>query len=146
MHTPEPINGTILVVDRDERLPQQRKALEQAGFTVISAKSADEGYALAREKHPDLVLSEVMLEKPDAGFVLGYKLKENPELAAVPFVLLSSIFQQTGITFDLNSPSSRQWIKADAYLDLPITPDRLVSKVRSLLLKSNHNNGNQHTH
>ena len=74
-----------------------------------------------------------MLEKPDAGFVLGYQLKNDPALAQVPLVLLSSVFQHTGIVFDLNTPESRQWIKADAYLERPIAPDSLVAKLRSLL-------------
>ena len=134
MHTPEPISGTILVIDNDERLPQEKKALEQAGFTVITATTAADGLALARERRPDLVISDVMLEKPDAGFVLGYRMKSDPALAATPLVLLSSTSQEMGVAFDLNSPEGRQWIKADLYLDRPVPNERLVSKVRGILL------------
>ncbi len=133
MHTPEPMSGTILLVDRDERLPGQRDVLEKEGFTVVTATSADDGMKKAREVHPDMVISEVMLEHPDAGFVLGYQLKSDPKLAGVPLILLSSVFQNTGTVFDLNSPQARQWIKADAYLERPITPDRLIARVRSVL-------------
>jgi DNA-binding response OmpR family regulator len=134
MHTPEPISGTILVIDKEERLPQEKAALEQAGFTVITATTAADGLALARERRPDLVISDVMLEKPDAGFVLGHRMKNDPAFADVPLVLLSSVFQEMGIAFDLNSPEGRQWIKADLYLDRPVPSERLVSKVRGLLL------------
>lgn len=134
MHTPEPITGTILVIDKDERLPQQQKALEQAGFTVITANTAEDGLALARERRPDLVISDVMLEKADAGFVLGYRMKSDPALADTPLVLLSSIAKEMGVAFDLNSPEGRQWIKADLYQDRPVPNERLVSKVRGILL------------
>ncbi len=134
MHTPEPMTGTILVIDRDDRLPRQQAELEQAGFTVLSATTTEAGLRLAREHKPDLVLSEVMLEKPDAGFVLGYQMKTDPELAEVPLVLLSSVFQRTGAIFDLNSPQARQWIKADAYLERPVAPDHLIARLRGLLL------------
>ena len=137
MHTPEPMSGTILLIDRDERLSGQQAILEQAGFTVISATSAAAGWKLARTQKPDLVISEVMLEKPDSGFVLGYQLKSDPALASVPVMLLSSIFQHTGMIFDLNSPQGRQWIKADAYLERPVAPEHLVAKVRSLLQHPN---------
>jgi len=137
MHTPEPMTGTILLIDRDERLARQRAILEGAGFTVISATSAEAGLKMAHEQKPDLVLSEVMLEKPDAGFVLGYKMKTDAALAQVPLVLLSSVFQRTGAIFDLNSPQSRQWIKADAYLERPVAPDHLLAKLRNLLTHPN---------
>ena len=133
MHTPDPISGTVLVIDQDERLPKERRLFEEAGFNVVTATTAAEGLQKARELRPDLVMSEVMLEKPDAGFVLGYRMKADPALAAIPLVLMSSIFQQTGIVFDLNSPEERQWIKADAYLERPLSPERLIAKVRSLL-------------
>ena len=134
MHTPEPISGTILVIGSDSRLPDEKTALEKAGFSVITAGTAADGLALARERQPDLVISDVMLEKADAGFVLSYQMKADPALAEVPLILLSSAFQQTGISFDLNSPEGRQWIKADLYIDRPVTPERLVGKVRGLLL------------
>jgi CheY-like chemotaxis protein len=136
MHAPEHITGTILVVDREDRLPQQRSIFEEAGFTVISAKSAEDGLQTARAQHPDLVISEVMLERPDAGFVLGQHMKNDANLAATPLVLISSIFQNTGFHFDLNSPEERQWIKADAYFERPIPNERLVAKVTSLLRAS----------
>src|SRR5215208_6959066 len=117
MHEPQPISGTILVVDKSDRLPKQREMFEKVGFTVLTAGTTEEGLKMAREQHPDLVISEVMLEKPDAGFVLGYKMKKDAALADIPLVLLSSIFQKTGTVMDLNSPEARQWIKADAYLE-----------------------------
>ena len=134
MHTPETITGTIVLIDQEERLPQQQRLLEDAGFTVVSATTAAEGLAQARAAAPDLVIAEVMLEQPDAGFVLGYRMKADPALADVPLILLSSVFQRTGTVFDLNSPEGRQWIKADLYLERPVPPERLVSKVRGLLL------------
>ncbi|MHB9132783.1 MAG: response regulator [Armatimonadota bacterium] len=135
MHTPEPITGTVLIIDAKERIPAEKAIFEDAGLRVVSATTTEEGLRLARESKPDLVVSEVMLEKPDAGFVLGYQMKKDPALADVPLVLLSSIFQATGTVFDLNTPESRQWIKADVYMERPVTPDRLISRVRTLLHK-----------
>lgn len=137
MHTPEPITGTVLIIDREDRLSRFVGVFEQAGLTVLTATTAEEGLKLTRERHPNLVVAEVILEKPDAGFVLGYRMKTDPALAAIPLVLLSSAFQQTGIIFDLNSPESRQWIKADAYLERPVSPEQLIAKVR-ILLRATH--------
>jgi len=136
MHTPEPMTGTILVIDRDDRLPKLRAIFEKAGFSVLTANTAADGLTMAKEQEPDLVISEVMLEKPDSGFVLAHQMKKDPELANVPLILLSSIFQQMGIIIDLNSPEARQWVKADAYIDRPVVPERLLAKVASVLHQS----------
>lgn len=133
MHTPEPITGTVLLIDRADRLPKQRAIFEEAGLDVVTAKSTEEGLAMARQSRPDLVVSEVMMEKADAGFVLAYRMKQDPSLSEVPVVLLSSIFQTTGTVFDLATPQERQWIKADLYLERPITPEHLIAKIRSLM-------------
>ena len=133
MHVPEHAHGTILVVDRNERLPKQRAIFEDAGFAVIVAASAAEGLKVARDQHPDIIVSEVMLEKPDAGFVFGYELKKDAALTNIPLVLLSSIFQATGKVIDMSSPEARRWIKADAYIERPVTADHLLARVCSLL-------------
>ena len=136
MHIPEPLSGTILIIDQAERLGKDQRMFEEAGLTVLTASTMEEGWQLARQQQPDIVLSEVMLEKPDAGFTLAYRMKKDVAMAKIPLVLLSSIFQSTGAVLDLNSPSARLWIKADLYLERPITSDRLVARVGNLLLQS----------
>lgn len=135
MHIPEQIGGTILLIDLKDRISKERASLEHAGFSVLTAGSVEEGLRVAREEHPDLVVAEVMLDKPDAGFVLGYQMKKDAELANIPLVLLSGIFQATGTIIDINSPEARQWIKADLYLERPFAAEHLLAKVNSLLLQ-----------
>jgi CheY-like chemotaxis protein len=133
MHVPEQITGTVVLIDDTARQPMAQSVLEGEGFTVITVRTMEEGLTLIRAQRPDAVVSEVMLETPDAGFVLAYRMKADPELQTIPLILLSSVYQQTGILFDLNTPESRKWIKADAYLERPVAPERLVTKVRSLM-------------
>lgn len=137
MRVQETFTGTILIIDKNERLPREKSVFEDAGFTVITAINSEEGISKAREFHPDVIVSEVMLEKADSGFVLGYKMKQDPELKDIPLVLLSSIFAQTGKIFDLSSPESRRWIKADLYMERPVAPDRLIAKVKTFFNQTN---------
>ncbi len=133
MHTPEQISGTLLLIDRAERIAQETKALEDAGYIVISATSIAEGIEMALAQMPSMIVSEVMLDKPDDGFVFAYRLKKNEATANIPLLLLSSVFQKTGKVFDLNSAESRQWIKAEAYLDRPVTIERLVMRLQEMM-------------
>lgn len=133
MHTPEQISGTLLLVDRSERIAQETKALEDAGYIVISATSIAEGMEMALAQKPGMIIAEVMLDKPDDGFVFAYRLKKNEATENIPLLLLSSVFQKTGKVFDLNSVESRQWIKAEAYLDRPVTTERLVMRLQEMM-------------
>ena len=140
MHTPEQkTSGTVLLVDRAERIAQEAKELEDAGYTVISATSIAEGMKMSLEQKPSMIVAEVMLDKPDDGFVFAYRLKKNEVTANIPLMLLSSVFQKTGKVFDLNSPESRQWIKAEEYLDRPVTSERLVMRLQEMM-------SHQHSH
>jgi CheY-like chemotaxis protein len=82
--------GLILCIDDDpDILSFLRVVLESGGYVFAGAESAEEGLRTWREKKPDAVIVDLMMEEVDsgAGFVrelmaLGYK---------APVFLLSSV-------------------------------------------------------
>src|SRR5688572_1682461 len=82
----------VLVVD-DE--PLQRKLtsihLANAGFVVRTAGGASEALAAVRSERPDAIVADVLMGEID-GFTLCRMLREEPELADLPIVLVSSHF------------------------------------------------------
>jgi CheY-like chemotaxis protein/anti-sigma regulatory factor (Ser/Thr protein kinase) len=86
---------TVLVVeDHPEVRAYIRRHLEagSAGspaFRVIEAADGEAGLALARERLPDLVVSDVMMPKLD-GLGLCRALKANPETDFIPVLLLTA--------------------------------------------------------
>jgi two-component system cell cycle sensor histidine kinase/response regulator CckA len=80
----------ILVVDDDKlQLKLSTIRLQDAGFSVDTASSAVEALQVAAERVPDVILSDVLMGEVD-GFGLCRRLREIPELAAVPIVLASA--------------------------------------------------------
>lgn len=79
----------VLVVDDD---PATRLLyalhLELEGLRVIEASNGLTGLALAREKHPDLILTDVMMPGID-GFELAEALRADDETRRIPFIFLS---------------------------------------------------------
>lgn len=126
----------ILLVDDDLNILQANQAaLERAGYEVVPATCVRE--ALRKPDLPgfSLVISDVMMEERDAGFILCHRLKSSPATEHVPVMLLSSAYEEMGIRFSLQDRQARRWIKADALLNKPITPEALVQKVRDLLAR-----------
>lgn len=123
---------TILIVDQDAAyLEQLRKDLLNSGYRVLCAKSQQEAQRILEAVHPDLIVTEILLERKDAGFCLAYhSRKKYPK---VPIIILSNVTWHTGLFFNLAGPEERSWIKADEYLDKPIRFEELESTIRKYL-------------
>ncbi len=107
--------GCVLVIDDD---PATRdllaRMLVRDGYRVLQAANGATGLALARSERPDVITLDVVMPGLDGWEVLS-ALKEDPEVAAIPVVMLT-------ITDDRNLGFS---LGASEYLTKPIERDRL---------------------
>ena len=116
----------VLIID-DSRLSHQIIAarIEDLSVDVVSAFTAGEGFDLARQQQPDLILLDVNL--PDgSGFDVCEQLKSDPATLHVPVIFISSdeeIFNKVR-AFDLGA--------AD-YVAKPFEPAELRARVRTAL-------------
>ena len=85
---------TILIIESEptERM-LTRVHLERAGFRVIEASDGPEGFALAREHQPDLIILDIHLETA-GGFEICRKIRADRVLCQVP-VLISTGLEDT---------------------------------------------------
>jgi len=85
-------NRRILVIDDD---PAQLLAvhLRRLGFVVPTATNGIDGLAQAREFHPAVIASDILMPGMD-GFQLCMAVRADAELAATPIVLLSNNYAQ----------------------------------------------------
>lgn len=116
----------VLLVDDEPGLREAVQAyLEDSGFNVDVASNATQGWELVQQKHPDLVITDIMMPKVD-GYQFLKQLREDPRFKAMPVVFLTA----RGMTTD-----RIQGYQAgcDAYLSKPFDPDELVAIVENLL-------------
>ena len=125
----------IFIVDDDiDFVAIQKEVLEKEGFTVSFVHTAGEAIKqLESPTLPDLIISDLMIERDDAGFTFCHKVKANPQTKHIPILMLTGVSQARNIGFDLKSPSAREWIKADDFAEKPIRPETLLAKVHHLL-------------
>jgi signal transduction histidine kinase/DNA-binding response OmpR family regulator/HAMP domain-containing protein len=83
--------ATVLVID-DERSARETIAtsLAREGYTVIPATGGRDGLRLARERHPDAIILDVIMPDVDGWAVLR-ALKSDPELADIPVILVTML-------------------------------------------------------
>jgi CheY-like chemotaxis protein len=115
----------ILVVDDDEAV---RKSISIAlklkgGFETLEAQDGLEGLELTKQHHPDLIISDVVMENLN-GFLMLETLKEFPETANIPVIIMTHRAQ-----------SDKEWKTGAAveYLTKGFTLEALLSKVNSIL-------------
>ena len=81
----------ILIVD-DEKdvLTVLEKGLTAEGYSVITASSGNDAIVLAKSRHPDLIILDVLMPGMDGGEV-ARKLKGMPETKDIPVVFLTGM-------------------------------------------------------
>ena len=123
----------ILVVDDDKDFVEATKlVLESKPYSVITAKDGDEGLMKAKQEKPDLIILDVIMPVKN-GFNAAEQLKKDPELKKIPVIMLTSFSQNVGET--TLSVSQGLTLDTEDYLDKPVAPDVLLSRVAKQLKK-----------
>jgi two-component system alkaline phosphatase synthesis response regulator PhoP len=114
---------TILVVDDERQIAQiARDYLQHAGYSVITAGEGVEAIALARERHPDLVVLDLGLPRLD-GLEVAKRLRRE---SSVPIIMLTARVEESDRLAGLE-------LGADDYITKPFSPRELVARVRAVL-------------
>jgi PAS domain S-box-containing protein len=116
-------SNVILVVDDDATVRDLLQSyLSKLGFQVVMAKDGEEGIHLAKELRPQVITLDVMMPGMDGWMVLS-KLKEDPDLAMIPVIVVSFI-EDRSIGYSLG---------AAEYLTKPIDRDKLIKIIQKHL-------------
>lgn len=118
----------ILVIDDDPMSVKLIRALLTGeGYTVRSAKSAEEGLTLLETFKPRLILIDIQLPGVD-GFELTRQLRSNPPMDKISIVALTA-YAMSG------DEQKAQNAGCDGYIAKPIDIRTLPSMVRNFLKK-----------
>ena len=124
------MDARILIVDDEpDLLELLSMSLEQAGFTVFTAQSGAEALAGVRTDRPDLVLLDVMLGDV-SGVTIAGKLKNTPETAELPVIMLTARDSETDMVVGLS-------VGADDYITKPFSSPVLVARIEAVLRRVN---------
>ncbi|MEB3333251.1 MAG: response regulator transcription factor [Synechococcaceae cyanobacterium] len=121
---PAPVR--LLLVDDEPGLRSAVKAyLEDEGFQVTTANDGEEGWTVAQELLPDVVISDVMMPRLD-GYGLLRRLRSDERLGGTPVIFLTA----KGMTADRIAGFNAG---ADDYIPKPFDPDELVARVQNVV-------------
>ena len=120
------MRARILAVDDEESITRIIKAnLEYLGHTVETALSGAEALKLLLQTPYDLLITDVMMPEMD-GLELLEHIRQSPELARLPVILLTAQASEQDITVGYRRGT-------DLYLTKPFNPNELKIWVSRML-------------
>ena len=120
----------ILVIDDDKAINELIKVnLELQGYEVVQCYNGTDGFALAKQEYPELIVLDVMMPEVD-GFTVAQRIRQCDEISETPIIMLTALSE-------LNDKVNGFNIGVDDYLTKPFAIDELLVRVRALLKRSN---------
>jgi CheY-like chemotaxis protein len=114
----------VLLADDDADTRQlYALSLRMEGLFVELARDGVEALELAQARHPDVIVTDLVLPRLD-GFALCGRLKEDSRTAAIPVIALTGY---------LRPAEDVRRAGFAAYLLKPIAPDALAARIREVL-------------
>lgn len=115
----------ILVVEDHEEVSKFIHNCLRKHFNIIIARSAMDALEIAKNKMPDLIISDVMMPEKD-GFSFCKEIKSNDSTCHIPLILL---------TAKTTNEDKIQGLKngADDYLTKPFNPGELLLRAKNLI-------------
>lgn len=119
-------SATILVAeDSMTQAFTLKLLLEKEGHRVVTVENGRDALRSISEQRPDLVISDIDMPDLD-GYGMCHAIKNNPDTASIPVILLTTLSDPENIVAGLRS-------RTDYYLTKPYDPSFLIDRVRAAL-------------
>jgi DNA-binding response OmpR family regulator len=127
----------ILLVDDDRDLVAGVKVfLEARGYEVDTAHSGAEGRERLAAKRPDLIVLDIMMDYDTDGFNVAFKLREDPETADIPVIIMSGFTKELETKTHVFEPMMyREW-PAAKFLEKPAKLADVAAAIAELLAEA----------
>ena len=118
----------LAVDDESDILELISYNLKKDGYEVTCAGDGELAVKLAKSKHPNLIILDLMLPGID-GLEVCTQLKNNPETSEIIILILSAKGTEADIVAGLE-------LGADDYIVKPFSPRVLLARVKALLRRN----------
>jgi CheY-like chemotaxis protein len=119
----------VLIVDDDPDLVETvSMMLEDKGYEVGKAYDGVEGGEAIKERHPDLLVLDVMMPRKD-GYQLCAELKADSATKDIPVILLTAVGEAVPTTSYTHAQGMST--EAEEYIPKPVDSKTLVEAVES---------------
>ena len=124
---------TILVVDDDPEWLDFLSRTIGSQYPVLSATNGEDAVRRAQRACPDVIILDVMLYGGKDGFSTYAELQRDPRTQDIPVIMFTEVNRQMSLTFGAEDMDRYLGKAPAAFLEKPISAERLLEKVRDVL-------------
>ncbi|MFA5271639.1 MAG: response regulator [Candidatus Omnitrophota bacterium] len=117
----------LIVDDEEDALKVLEKRLTSQGYSVISTTDGAEAVALAKSKHPDIIILDIMMPGGMEGGQVAAELKDHPSTKNIPVIFLTALRSKA------EEKEYGLIIGDNVTLAKPFDPEMLLDKIKNLL-------------
>ncbi len=123
------LDKTVIVVDdNDLNMKLFQDVLELHGYNVLQAKDGMEGWRMAREHRPDLILMDIQLPKV-SGLEVTKWLKDDETLKSIPVIAITAFVMDGDEEKFLEGGCDAYIVKPISVPDFLQTVERFANRV-----------------
>ena len=115
----------LIIEDNEQNMYMLSYLLEQSNYIVIKAYNGFDGFRLAHENNPEIILIDIQLPDMD-GYEICNKLRHNGLPKNTTIIAVTSYAMGGDKEKALEAG-------ADGYLEKPINPDTFVKQIESIV-------------
>lgn len=117
----------ILLVEDNSELRDFLSEYLSVDYDVLTASNGMKGLEICETQNPDLVISDIMMEKMD-GIQFCEKIKSMPEISHIPVILMTAMAS-------VENKMTGYKVGVDDYITKPFEPELLKIRIKNILDK-----------
>ena len=118
----------LIVDDEPHMLRLTELSLKKGGFEILIGRNGREALEIAARERPDLIVMDVVMPELD-GLTALRQLKENPDTATIPVIMLTMRGQAL-------ARQEAEKSGAAIYITKPYSPSQLLAEAKRILIGS----------
>jgi CheY-like chemotaxis protein len=119
----------VLLVDDDDDILTQLELVIGREYQVKTAMSGSECLAAVAEEKPDIIVLDVIMDNMGDGLETAKTLKESPETADIPVIMLTSVNE----SYDFRAQVGDGYYPKNKWLDKPVKPEAVLKEIKALI-------------
>jgi len=122
--------GTVLVIDDEPDFLNitSLRLSTQGHFTVLTAQDGPSGLEIARTRHPDVILLDLVMPRRMDGHQVLQRLKEDHATADIPVIIISSVGEPQEVSTSLA-------LGAVCHMTKPFNLDELFRELKLAVMR-----------
>jgi two-component system alkaline phosphatase synthesis response regulator PhoP len=116
----------LIVDDEEDVLWMLGKRLTAEGYSVITATNGKDAIALAKSRHPDIIVLDIIMPEME-GDEVAAELKEHPLTRNIPVIFLTALRSKA------EEKEHGSMVGSNITLSKPLDPEILLDQIKKLL-------------